>query len=757
MGREERPRGTFAVRGELVGLLGCTEKRFVRRFTAEDREFLELLAVPAALAIHNARVFRQQEERARDLATLRDCGRAVTSSLHVDEVLATLARKAAETLGSPECVIFDYDAGADTLTARALFEEDPQGYEDLGVPFALSESPSDRSLLEEREVVVETISDPGIAADSRESMEHWGEQTCLNVPLCFGEEALGILVLIETRHERVFTRQEIELICGVAEQAAVAIHNARQYERVKRLHLGNLKALGSALSAKDYYTLGHAARVSAYMTLLGRELGWPDERLADVQDAAYLHDIGKIAVSDRVLLKAGPLNSEEWELMRQHPGISAEIVRPLFSEDLTLAVRHHHERFDGNGYPDGLAGTAIPFVARALTLVDAYDAMSCSRPYRAVLTRGQCLAELKRCSGSQFDPELVTAFVGALARLEERRRRGIVVAQRAAALVDPEKHALLRTRADEARPEYAEMLGALRAVRDDDPAVRFVSTYALQDDTCVSVLGTGETPEETLHVGAPWLPHDELAAVLAGGQLDANAVNADEFGVWVSCVAPVRDGDRRVSAAVAVDMPAIESAALQRFHLDMSQDLTAMLQAASIRWSRAELEAITDGLTGLYNHRYLQVRLDEEIARARQEQEPLSLLFVDLDGFKQFNDARGHKAGDEVLCSVARVIERFTRRVDLVARYGGDEFVVVQLGTGAAVAVETAERIRQEVGRETAGDGAISVSIGVATFPADAGSKAELLDKADWAMYVAKRAGRDRVIAFKGATTAPTG
>src|SRR5450759_3864644 len=330
--------------GELIGLLGCTEKRFVRHFTDEDKEFLELLAVPAALAIHNARVFREQEERARRLVTLRDCGRAVASSLHVDEVLATLARKAAEALGSPECVIFDYDAAADTLTAKALYEEDPQGNEDLGVPFPL-----------------------------------------------------GILVCIETQRERVFSQEETELIGGVAEQAAVAIHNARLYEEVKHLHLGNLKALSSALSAKDYYTLGHAARVSAYMTLLGRELGWTHDRLAEVQDAAYLHDIGKIAVSDRVLLKAGPLNSEEWDLMRQHPGISAEIVRPLFNGELTLAVRHHHERFDGDGYPDGLAGAAIPLVARAMCLGDAYDAMSCSRPYRVGLTRRQCLDEMRRC------------------------------------------------------------------------------------------------------------------------------------------------------------------------------------------------------------------------------------------------------------------------------------------------------------------------------------------------------------------------
>ncbi|MEI6449750.1 MAG: diguanylate cyclase [Actinomycetes bacterium] len=741
--------------GELIGLLGCTEKRFVRHFSDEDQRFLELLAVPAALAIHNAKVFREQEERARRLVTLRDCGRAVASSLHVDEVLATLARMAAEALGSPECVIFDYDAAADTLTDRALYEEDPQGYEDLGVPIPLGDSPSDRVLLENRRIVVETLSDPDIAADSRASMERWGEKTCLNVPLWFGDAPLGILVLIETRRERVFSREETELIGGIAEQAAGAIHNARLYEEVTRLHLGNLKALSSALSAKDYYTLGHAARVSAYMMLLGSELGWTDERLAEVQDAAYLHDIGKIAVSDRVLLKAGPLNSEEWEQMRQHPGISAEIVRPLFNEELTLAVRHHHERFDGAGYPDGLAGEAIPLLARALCVIDAYDAMSWSRPYRAGLTRRQCLDEMRRCSGAQFDPELVTAFVRALERLEGRRRRGVAVAEQAAALVDPAEHALLRSRADEARPEHVEMVGALRALRDASPPVRFIRTFALQGDTCIAVLDTGEAREDLSHIGDPWLPHDELAAVLSGDSLDANVLNADELGVWVTCVAPVRAADGSVAAVAAVDLPAMESGPLQRFHRDLSQDLSAMLQAAAVRWSRAELEAITDGLTGLYNHGYLQVRLGEELERARTEGEPLSVLCIDLDEFKPLNDSRGHEAGDEVLRRVARAVEKQARRTDLVARYGGDELVVALLGTGAAAAAMVAERIRGGIRAENADDAAITVSIGVATFPDDAGSRAELLDKADWAMYAAKRAGRDRVLAFHSADTPP--
>ena len=115
-----------------------------------------------------------------------------------------------------------------------------------------------------------------------------------------------------------------------------------------------------------------------------RRASWAGPRSASrpLENAAFLHDIGKIGVSDRVLLKAGPLTSEEWELVRQHPGISAEIVRPLFDEELVAGVRHHHERFDGRGYPDGLAGEAIPLVARAMCVVDCYDAMSCQRPYR---------------------------------------------------------------------------------------------------------------------------------------------------------------------------------------------------------------------------------------------------------------------------------------------------------------------------------------------------------------------------------------
>ena len=169
-----------------------------------------------------------------------------------------------------------------------------------------------------------------------------------------------MLTLVETEAERVFSDADLEFARGFGEQAALAVHNAQLFEDMKGMHLGNLRALSSALSAKDFYTIGHTARVAAYAVLLAEELHWTPRAVQQLEEATYLHDIGKIAVSDRVLLKSGPLTDEEWELMRQHPVISAEIIESLLDEEYVAGVRHHHERWDGGGYPDGLAGRGDP-------------------------------------------------------------------------------------------------------------------------------------------------------------------------------------------------------------------------------------------------------------------------------------------------------------------------------------------------------------------------------------------------------------
>jgi diguanylate cyclase (GGDEF)-like protein/excisionase family DNA binding protein len=712
-----------------------------RRF---PRDGLEALASGAAT---HAGAKLQADGGEQRYQLLLETSLELASTLEIGEVLQSAARRLSAALQIRDCDMYRLEGDGHLVCIASTID----GVYDAtwaGQEIRLEDWPCKRLAVETgRAITVASLDDPRLSEMERENMRGYGQHSCVSLPLVARDKVIGLVGLLD-RVERTFTREEIATAEAVGQLGALALEHAQLYEKVKNLHLGNLRALSSALSAKDYYTLGHAGRVAAYMTMLGRELGWPEERLEELQNVAFLHDIGKIGVSDRVLLKAGPLTSEEWELVRQHPGISAEIVRPLFDDELVTGVRHHHERFDGGGYPDGLAGEAIPLIARAMCVVDCYDAMSCRRPYRPPLSYRQCLAELRRCAGTQFDPDMVAAFLRALRRLRRRRARVDALAVQAAGLIDPAAHALLRTRADETRPAYAEAVSALRQVRDSHPPVRFITSYAMVGDQCITVLDTGETTSDVSHCGDPWLPEDELVRVLAGESSLANVLIAGDVGVWVSGIAPLRNAAGAVVAAVTVDAPAVESFG-GPVAGGRSPTLAAMLQSAAIRFSRAEVEAITDGLTGLYNHRYLHERLQEEIERVRRRKTALFVLFCDCDCFKTYNDTYGHKAGDAALARIARIIEAGSRRVDLVARYGGEEFVLVLVDTDATGALIAAERIRAEVeAASVKGGQPLTVSIGVAGCPGDASGRDELLDKADWAMYAAKRAGRNRVLSF---------
>lgn len=1078
---------------EVIGSLVLIEKRYVRHFSDEERELLQSLATPAAVAISNAKAYRRQERQTLQLASLLDSSRAITSAVGLDDSLAMVAREAVNGLGCDECLIYEIDDQHHEEIARAFFSRRGEECENLGKRFALQDRPNDVALLAQGAIVEESLSDASIHPCSRASMERWDEKTSLNVPLYFGSKPVGIMELVEREQERHFSPDEIEIVAALGEQAAIAIHNgklieslretnrelqssaerlalvsetsmelsstldlrdvlvstamrltstigvpdcdiyiltgddhldclasvangvldeawaqraralsltdwspmqivmesrrsavlrlgdprlstqaaaalqeyrqqvllvvpliakdtvigsvelldrsaerefteaeielvesichvaalaihnadlfesarlrtrenallndiagsttaslelpdiaravveqlaplyrfdsagfvlredgalravftwprplseidwageldvddafiarltatpvvrielprenpftsggsvlggsfsaivvgvfdsdgapagalsllsatphafdacdlqllervgvqlslavrnARLYDEIKGLHLSNLKGLSTALTAKDYYTLGHAARVAAYAVMLGHELGWSREFLEQVEEAAYLHDIGKIGVSDRVLLKQGPLNPEEWDLMRAHPAISADIIRPLFDEQLVLGVRHHHEHYDGAGYPDALAGDEIPPLARAMCVVDSYDAMSLQRPYKSARSYAECLEELRRCAGGQFDPAMVEAFERVLGRLAERRAWAARIAAEGAALIDPAEHALLREPGDERLPEYQEIARRLRELRDAHPPVRYVTTQLERDGKHMIVVDAEESksPEHS-RLGEEVKADEELPLVLAGEQPDVNVIFADAYGVWAAGLAPLLGKAGHIVGAVEVDIPALDIPGLTT---KMKQPQATMLETAATRLSRAEIDAITDGLTGLYNHRYLHDRLSEEIERARSDGMPLTLLFCDLDHFKEYNDLLGHSTGDRALREVARIIEDCIRRVDLVARYGGEEFCVVLTETDTAEALEVAERIRAGVAAASFenGRGGLTISIGVATFPDDADHKEELLDKADWSMYRAKRHGRDRVVAF---------
>jgi HD-GYP domain-containing protein (c-di-GMP phosphodiesterase class II) len=186
----------------------------------------------------------------------------------------------------------------------------------------------------------------------------------------------------------------------------------RLYHQLRRSIWQSLLGLANALEAKDLYTRGHAERVGGWSRRLATALERPRDEVDMIMQAGLLHDIGKIGVPEAVLRKRGPLDPEEWALMRQHPSIGAQIVAPFeFFTGGALVIRHHHERWDGSGYPDALSGTAIPLGARIVAVADVFDALTSERPYRGALLADTALAFLADEAGRTLDPDVVAALI----------------------------------------------------------------------------------------------------------------------------------------------------------------------------------------------------------------------------------------------------------------------------------------------------------------------------------------------------------
>lgn len=195
----------------------------------------------------------------------------------------------------------------------------------------------------------------------------------------------------------------------VEERTAKLQHACRV---LKKSHLDSVKVLAEAIDAKDPYTRGHSDRVKRMSLRIAQEMGFSDDRQETLEYGALLHDIGKIGIKDEVLRKQGPLNSEEYQYIREHPVIGVKIVEGVeFFRDKIPIIRHHHEHYDGSGYPDGLAGEAIPLDARIISVPDAFDAMTSARPHRGVMPLQDVLSELEKCSGKQFDPKVLEVFI----------------------------------------------------------------------------------------------------------------------------------------------------------------------------------------------------------------------------------------------------------------------------------------------------------------------------------------------------------
>ena len=237
----------------------------------------------------------------------------------------------------------------------------------------------------------------------------------LHVPMTATGRTRGVISIGLREGQKEIPADDILTIRSLANQVAVALENAELKRKEERTYIETVAALAAAVEARDRYTRGHSRRVTEFSVAIARNMGKPEWFVKDLESAALLHDIGKIGFSDHILCDSAPIHPDSLPLIRNHPIMGENILKPVGSlARLCTIVRHHHEKFDGSGYPDRLKGEEIPLAARMITVADSFDAMISERPYKPSRKREDAMAELIHCSGTQFDPTCVEVFLGYL-------------------------------------------------------------------------------------------------------------------------------------------------------------------------------------------------------------------------------------------------------------------------------------------------------------------------------------------------------
>lgn len=346
------------------------------------------------------------------LRLLLDIGRDFNSSLEFPEVVKMVMDKVIEVLKAERgCLFLLNEQGEPRIVAARGMDRTAVEAEDFGFSRNMV-----RTVIETREPILSSnaMSDPRFSAYGTVSMHNI--RSIMAVPILFHNQVRGLLYVDNRLKNGIFKDENLELLHAIAVQAAGAIENARLYNMKKEIIL----VLANAIEAKDEYTRGHVERVCSYCLAIARELAMPAEDVRDLEVCSFLHDVGKIGVPDAVLQKPGKLDQDERQQMERHSEMGEHLVAPI---DVPLrvkqSIRQHQERWDGQGYPDGLVGESIHLFARIISVADTWDAMTSDRPYRKALPREEAVRRLRDSAGSQLDPVVVDAFLRALERGEE--------------------------------------------------------------------------------------------------------------------------------------------------------------------------------------------------------------------------------------------------------------------------------------------------------------------------------------------------
>ncbi|MDH7602226.1 MAG: diguanylate cyclase [Armatimonadota bacterium] len=550
----------------------------------------------------------------------------------------------------------------------------------------------------------------------------------------------------------------------------------RRQAQVAEAYRATIETLASAISAQDPFERYHVQRVRAISELVAREMGLSAREVEGIQIAALLHDIGKLGVPSYILMKPSQLDPEEFAKIANHAAIGAQMLEGInYPWNVAQMVRHHHERYDGSGYPDGISGADIPLGARIIAVAEVYDGLVSTRCYKAGWPHYEVVAHIEKLSGIHFDPAVVAAF----ARVNKKIEALIDVyptstqpecantdpkSVRAVDLISQAKRELLSlleiadTLSTTLELDEVTALLAHRSRRLTEAATCVVFLVDESDPSCLvaqSVVGRHKSVFEgaraRLGRGVTGKAASRMRPYL--GSYDPNdlqLVRRVSKGLQVkSClVVPMVCFGRLVGTINLYDD---SSSAFSKDDLATMESIAGRAAYAiqnALAFESVRQSATRDPLTGLYNTRYLHTYLERELNRASRRNGCVSLLQLDLDNFKPVNDTFGHARGDEVLKDLAKIFLDCVRSYDVVCRCGGDEFIIVLPDSSAREAARTARRIQDAVelyaGQKLGGCSVpLGVSIGIATYPQDAVDSDGLIARADEAMYQNKRARKN--------------
>jgi diguanylate cyclase (GGDEF)-like protein/putative nucleotidyltransferase with HDIG domain len=525
--------------------------------------------------------------------------------------------------------------------------------------------------------------------------------------------------------------------------------------------------------------------VQLYAAEMAKAVGLSPAAINGVKTAALLHDIGKLAVPEHILSKPGPLTQEEFQKIRIHPEVGAEIIAAVpFPYPVAPIILSHHERWDGKGYPKGLSGEDIPIGARILTIVDYFDAVTTERPYHKALSHESAIGLLKHEAGRALDPTLVDLFVTMLpsliaaASLEQSAAEavvmpkieglgtpvtGLVPQQMPPTAFENIAHA---HREIYALYEIAQSMGTSLGVADTMALISSKLTKIIPWSGCALFLAQedGEllkcrfaagvdAPQllnRTLKPGqglSGWVARNKRTVVNGNPAVSFEALGLEAPRLKSAIVVPLHFNDSFLGCLALYHLDANRYTDEHSRLIERVAEQASAVVHNSIVFEQTQEDSLTDPLTGLPNRRSMFVHLSRELARAERLKSQVALIVMDMDGFKTINDTYGHHVGDRALREVSFSLQDALRPYDLCVRYAGDEFIVVLTDCSRETAdikclelQEAVSRIQLEVraGKKIP----IAISVGASVFPHDGMTYEALLADADHRMYRDKAARR---------------